>query len=312
MTDLFEALFKFFSEPLTLRRAFVFSLIAGATIGGIVFYEAYTASFRLGRLQKSAELLARLQELETNGTNGPPEIQRARQQLRELTLTTIEMTPARLELVPSKLSLSLDSLWKFLAGSALWLVLALLQLHRWKQPAGRREALGHIAFAIFAGVVATLLPAVWWPWFHLLIFPNLLVVTVLAFALPFVVVLSAMGKAKKKAVAINCRNNLKSIGLSARIWATDHGGVLPDSKDSLKSNLPGKRAPCCPVDGMTEYHLLSPGATEADPTVVYAHCPHHALVLLTDGSVQALGKLRLVQEGNVWRVREGAEETTSG
>ena len=311
MTDLFEALFKFFSEPLTLRRGFIFSLIVGGAVGGIVLYEAYTASFRLGRLQKSADLLARLQEVENSGANGTPEIQRARKLLQELTLATIETTPVRLELVPSKLTLSLDSLWKFLAGSALWWVLALLQLHRWKQPAGRREVLGHVAFAIIAGVVATLVPAVWWPWFHLLIFPNLLVVTVLAFALPFVVLLSAMGRAKKKADAINCRNNLKSLGLSARIWATDHGGNLPVSTDSLNSNLPGQRSRCCPLSGSKEYPLLSPGATEADPMVVYAHCPHHSLALLTDGSVQELGKNRLVQEGKLWRMKGDAAEPTS-
>lgn len=311
MTDLFEALFKFFNEPLTLRRVFILSLIVGAAFGGIVFYEAYTANFRLGRLQKSADLLARLQELETSGTNGTPETQRARKLLRELTLATIETTPAKLDLVPARLTLSLDSLWKFLAGSALWLVFSLSQIEKWKHPAGRREILGHVTLAVIAGLVATLLPPFWWPWFHLLIYPYLFIATLVAVSLPFVVLLSAVSRAKQKANSINCVNNLKSLGLSARIWATDHGGNLPDSSESLKHNLPGQRMRCCPLNDSEEYPLLSPGATEADPTVVYSRCPHHSLVLLTDGSVQRLGKNRLVQEGKIWRIKEEQAERAS-
>lgn len=312
MTDLLEALFKFFGEPLTLRRIAIFSLIVGATLGGFVFYEAYTASFRLGRLQKSADLLVRLQELEAGGTNGTAESQRARKLLWERTLAAIEATPVRLELLPAKLTLSLDSLWKFLAGSAFWLLLAVFQIKKWKSLPGRKEILGQVLVAILAGAGATLVPAVWWPWFHLLVYPYLFMVALLAIAVPFVVLLSAMARAKMKAQATQCLLNLKGIGLSARMWATDHGGQLPGNAEVLMQNLPGRQMRCCPSDPTGKYVLLSPGATEADPSVAYARCPHHDLVVLTDGSVQKTGKNQLVQEGHVWRFKSSETGPVAG
>ena len=49
------------------------------------------------------------------------------------------------------------------------------------------------------------------------VFTTLFMVAVMAGLL-----LPALAKAKEKAVEINCVNNLKQVGLAARIWAGDH------------------------------------------------------------------------------------------
>jgi hypothetical protein len=42
------------------------------------------------------------------------------------------------------------------------------------------------------------------------------------------------------------------------------------------------------------YEIVSPGAPETDPSVPYAHCSKHNVVALCDGSVQQLGKRKLI------------------
>jgi hypothetical protein len=87
-----------------------------------------------------------------------------------------------------------------------------------------------------------------------------------------------------------CINNLKQVGLAARMWANHNKDVLPTDFDQMQAELQDRRVLFCPAnEGTLQYELISPGASETDPQVVYARCPLHNKVVLCDGSVQSLG-----------------------
>jgi hypothetical protein len=93
-----------------------------------------------------------------------------------------------------------------------------------------------------------------------------------------------------------CLTNLKQIGLGARMWANDHNDVLPSRFDQMQNELLDRNVLFCPAsEGTVQYEIVSPGAPETDPQVVYARCPRDNNVVLCDGSAQVLGNtLKLV------------------
>jgi len=100
----------------------------------------------------------------------------------------------------------------------------------------------------------------------------------------------AMAAQKQENTA--CINNLKQIGLGARMWANDNKDAMPTSFDEMGNYLPNKAVFFCPASGGTvQYEIVSPGAPETDPAVVYARCPKHNNVVLCDGSGQILGNI---------------------
>ncbi len=109
--------------------------------------------------------------------------------------------------------------------------------------------------------------------------------------------LPALAKAKGKAQTINCVNNLKQIGLAARLWSGDHNDTLPRDFLSMKEELNTPRILNCPdskappvttwaevAAGRGSYQLLAPGISESgNPMTVIALCPIHGNVVLLDG-----------------------------
>ena len=107
-------------------------------------------------------------------------------------------------------------------------------------------------------------------------------------------------EAKEKAENIKCMNNLKQIGLAARIWLTDHNDAYPTNFISMKNELNNWVVLQCPGDhsrnvtswadveaGNVSYQLLTP-VEETYPFSVLAWCPIHHNYLTADGSVQHL------------------------
>jgi|SRR5881394_885400 len=113
--------------------------------------------------------------------------------------------------------------------------------------------------------------------------------------------------ARARAESMACINNLKQIGLAARIWATDNNDIFPAGWLVMTNELSTPKILICPSDkGRTaaqnwaslsaanlSYEYLNPNGSETNPYVILARCTVHGHVGLSDGSVQngsGLGK----------------------
>ena len=107
-------------------------------------------------------------------------------------------------------------------------------------------------------------------------------------------------EARQRAQAIACVNNLKQIGLAARIYAKDHGKVFPPNFVAMKDELGTPKILFCPAapggaqartweelnPTMISYQFQNPGGDESDPQKLLTTCPIHGNYGLSDGSVQ--------------------------
>jgi len=114
--------------------------------------------------------------------------------------------------------------------------------------------------------------------------------------------LPALAKAKARAQQIQCMSNLKQVGLSAHMWANDHGGAFPPNLIALSNQLASPKLLVCPGERLRDrtqadtweelsvigssYDYLGAGADETNPQKVIITCPIHNNVGLADGSVQ--------------------------
>ena len=114
------------------------------------------------------------------------------------------------------------------------------------------------------------------------------------------VTLPALARAKERAQTIACVNNLKQIGLAARMYANDHGEVLPKDFVTMKNELASPKILVCPGDksktpapdwssltpAHVSYEIVSPVPRANEAQEVYARCPIHGSACFVDGSVQ--------------------------
>jgi hypothetical protein len=120
--------------------------------------------------------------------------------------------------------------------------------------------------------------------------------------------LPALAQAKTKAQSISCVNNLKQMGLAARIYATDHGGAFPSGFLTITNELATPRILICPTDtarsgnpprdwksfdlSQSSYEYLGADLKESTPGVeqkVVFRCRIHGHECKGDGSVQMKG-----------------------
>ncbi|HTI71252.1 MAG TPA: toll/interleukin-1 receptor domain-containing protein [Candidatus Limnocylindria bacterium] len=111
---------------------------------------------------------------------------------------------------------------------------------------------------------------------------------------------SGLNAANRKAIEIKCINNLKEIGISAREWACDHDGCLPDDLGLIQVKAKSEDVFYCPLNGDVKYEIVSLGQSVDDPSVVYARCSVHNIVILTGGSVHRLGNRTVVKRRGKW------------
>lgn len=100
--------------------------------------------------------------------------------------------------------------------------------------------------------------------------------------------LPSLAKAKAKANRISSVNNLKNIGLAARIYATDHEGRMPEGFADMMAALGTEKILVHPSTG-ERYTWVGAGKSEERPDEILAYGPAvngGREVLLADGSVQ--------------------------
>jgi hypothetical protein len=109
-------------------------------------------------------------------------------------------------------------------------------------------------------------------------------------------------EAKEKAENAKCVNNLKQIGLAARVWSGDNNSIFPTNYLCMSNELAYRwQVLQCPGDhsrnmagwadvesGNVSYPMLAPGVDLSSPMLVFAYCPIHHNYLMVDGSVQHL------------------------
>ena len=111
----------------------------------------------------------------------------------------------------------------------------------------------------------------------------------------------ALTKARDRAQSVTCVNNLKQLGLAARVWAIDNNDRYPEDIISMTNEMSTPKILWCPADtahqavsGWAEYtaancsydYLAASANDGEEPTRVLFRCQIHGNIGLCDGSVQ--------------------------
>ena len=114
----------------------------------------------------------------------------------------------------------------------------------------------------------------------------------------------ALAKAQERAERIACINNMKQLGLAARVWALDNGDLTPPDIISMTNEMGSPKILRCPSDkgrqaakvwasytaANCSYEYLAPSAPETEPSRAMFHCPIHGNWGFCDGHVEMIAK----------------------
>ena len=167
-----------------------------------------------------------------------------------------------------------------------------------------REAGGAILFIGFLAflVIALVISAVRRGWNGVLTLLAVMAILAVLSAM----LLPALSAAKRKSQRISSVNNLKQIGLAARIFSGDNSDRLPVSFDEMKNELGTDKVTYDTETGQRYAYLgggMSLGALKPDSVLAYSPIVNgHCEVLYADGSVEQMtadGFAQLSQRGLV-------------
>jgi hypothetical protein len=122
--------------------------------------------------------------------------------------------------------------------------------------------------------------------------------------------LPGLAKAKARSTRIKAVNNLKQIGLAARIYATDNNGRLPSNFDQMRNELGTDMLLIDPSSGQ-QFVYLGAGRMDNDNSAILAYSPVDVggrAVLFGDGSVAQMSTRQFeeaMQRGN-WAANPAA------
>lgn len=182
MFQLLETILKVISE-LTFRRFISLILFLVVFMFGFVVYERVTSSFSLNRIQKSTELLSKLTDLRSHKLD--PESKTICDKLVLQLQKSVDSDPLSLSIVSTPFVLKTELLWKFLFGGAAWFIMALFNMPK----ALRRDKVSVNNFFVLFGVgclfgaIGLFIPSFLWPYFHLLVYPFLIIMIFLVIGL---------------------------------------------------------------------------------------------------------------------------------
>lgn len=113
--------------------------------------------------------------------------------------------------------------------------------------------------------------------------------------------LPALAKAKSKAQAIQCINNLKQLGIACRLYSSENEDRYPKSWEEIEAEIGGTsnlRVFVCPADkaggnsrsfaeasASSSYVYELSGGVHTNASAIVTQCPIHGHVLYVDGSV---------------------------
>ena len=179
-------------EELTWRRFLAIIVFAALALSSVLLYERYTSNFRLSRVQRTAEALKTLREIERLGLESGSDTAELHAALVTELQTTLNAEPLSIRL-PSfyQATLKHANVYKFLAGGFWWFLFAVFTFRsalRGDKDAGS-AAIAFIVLGVFFGGIGWLLPTYRWPWFNLVLYPVvhivLLIVLMIAIALRY-------------------------------------------------------------------------------------------------------------------------------
>ena len=104
---------------------------------------------------------------------------------------------------------------------------------------------------------------------------------------------------KRKVAAINCRQQMRSIGFAGRLWANDHDDYYPSNFMSMSNELNNPRILICPAEHARHaatnftsllpencsYEIVNPGIREDKTNKIFVRCKVHGFVVYEDGTV---------------------------
>jgi len=159
MSDLSQSVISVFAE-LTWKRFLGLLLLAVITVCLFLAFERYTASFSLTRIQKAAEVLQSVHQLESSGVSSNPQLKEAYVSLLQQTKSTIATKPFSLSLAFP--AFSIFSLIKFFCSFWPWSLLFLIFLTSKDSSTRLGITSIFVIMGVLSGTFAVFLPDHYW------------------------------------------------------------------------------------------------------------------------------------------------------
>lgn len=209
-------------DDLTAKRFFLLVLVLFLTAGAALYYERYTASFALTRLEKAALLLKELESSKYESASAKEISEMHHEISKQLHALLVEerAKTQTLEAVDKFLIPEKVWLWKFVVGGVPWLFMALVLFFFSKSSSERwLGVFGFIVIALFFAGIGSILPTIYWPWFNMVLYPALSFGLIV---LPATLI-PAFRKVRETSIKKAVLNNLRMIAAASDQYFLENG-----------------------------------------------------------------------------------------